>query len=100
MNTFPAEFFTIDLNIESKCDPAAIVTALEKRAVSIHTHTLGRQYCLRGSLVFQPKSPTDAIRSFAKLVRDRPARERSLWAKASCKEFDIGVQAGFERGSG
>ena len=100
MKIFPAEFLNVDLDIKSKSDPAAIAKAWENRAVSIHTHKLGRQYWLRGALVFQPKNPTDAIRRFAKLVRDLPPGARRLWTKASSKEFDIGIQAGFERRSG
>jgi hypothetical protein len=100
MKTFPAEFLNIDLDIKSHFDPAAIVEAWKNRVVPMHADKHGRQYWLRLSLALQPKSPTDAITRFAKLVRDLPARERSLWAKASSKEFDIGIQAGFERGSG
>jgi hypothetical protein len=100
MKTFPAEFLNVDLDIKSNFDPAAIVKAWNNRVHPMHTDKHGRQYWLRLSLALQPKSPTDAITRFAKLVGDLPPRERSLWTKASCKEFDIGVQAGFERGSG
>lgn len=100
MKTFPAEFLNIDLDIKSNFDPAAIVKAWKNRVFPMHIDKQGRQYWLRLSLALQPKSPTDAITRFAKLVRDLPSRERRLWAEASLKEFDIGIQAGFERGSG
>jgi hypothetical protein len=100
MKTFPAEFLNIDLEIKSNFDPAVIVNAWENRVFPMHTDKRGRQYWLRLSLALQPKSPTDAITRFAKLVRDLPPRARSLWAKASSKEFDVGIQAGFERGAG
>lgn len=100
MKTFPAEFLNIDLDIKSNSDPAVIAKAWENRVVPMHTDKLGRQHWLRLSLGLQPKSPTDAIRRFAKLVRELPPPGRSAWAKASSKEFDIGIQAGFERGSG
>lgn len=99
MKTFPAEFLNVDLEIRSTSDPAAIAKAWENRVIPMHADKVGRQHWLRLCLVSQPKSPTAAIRHFAKLVRDLPPRGRRAWAQASSKEFDIGIQAGFERHS-
>jgi hypothetical protein len=99
MKTFPAEFLNVDFDIKSKTDPAILVEAWGARVIGIHTARLGRRYWLRLSLFPQPKSPTDAIRRFAKLVRGLSSQARTVWAQAS-KEIDIGIQAGFERRSG
>jgi hypothetical protein len=99
MKTFPAEFLNVDFDIKSKTDPAMLVEAWGARVIGIHTARLGRRYWLRLSLSPQPKSPNDAIRRFAKLVRGLSSQARTVWTAAS-KEIDIGIQAGFERRSG
>ncbi len=99
MKTFPAEFLNVDFDIKSNSDPAILMKAWGARAVMGDIDKLGRRYWLRLSLFPQPKNPSDAIRRFAKLVRSLSPQARRVWAQAS-KEIDIGIQAGFERGSG
>jgi hypothetical protein len=98
MKTFPAEFLNVDFDIKSRTDPATLVEAWGARVMG-DIDRLGRRYWLRLSLFPQPKNPSDAIRRFAKLVRGLSPQARTVWAQAS-KEIDIGIQAGFERGSG
>ncbi len=100
MKTFPAAFLNVDLDIKSNSDPALIAKAWENRVIRMHAPKVGRQHWLRFALTFQPKTPTAAIRHFAKLVRGLPPRGRRAWAQAASKEFDVGIQAGFERRSG
>ena len=100
MKTFPAHFINVDLDIKSGSDPAVLAEALENRVIFMHADKIGRQHWLRLCLTLQPKDPTAAIRRFAKLVRDLPPRARRAWVQAASKEFDIGIQAGFERRSG
>jgi hypothetical protein len=98
MKTFPAEFLNVDFDIKSKTDPAILVEAWGTRVMA-DSHRLGRRYWLRLFLFPQPKSPNDAIRRFAKLVRGLSPQARTVWTAAS-KEIDIGIQAGFDRRSG
>ena len=98
MKTFPAEFLNVDFDIKSKTNLAILLEAWNTRVIG-DVDRLGRRYWLRLSLFPQPKSPNDAIRRFAKLVRGLPPQARTVWAQAS-KEIDIGIQAGFERRSG
>lgn len=46
-------------------------------------------------LADQRKRASEAIRGFAKLVRRLPRSVATVWNLAS-KEFDLGIQAGFE----
>ena len=98
MKTFPAEFLNVDLDIKSKVDPGILVEAWDNQVIP-HLDKWGRRHWLRIMLTSQPRNPTEAIRRFAKLVRGLPTRGRTIWTQAS-KEFDIGIQAGFERRSG
>jgi hypothetical protein len=100
MKTFPADFLNVDLEIKSRFDPAVFETAWENRVIRLRADQIGRQHWLRLALTFQPKNPTAAIRRFAKLVQHLPPPARRAWVQATTKEFDIGIQAGFERGSG
>ena len=97
--TFPAEFLNVDLDVKSKADPGSLVEAWHNRVIRMHADRLGRRHWLRLTLARHPKSPTEAIRSFAKLVQRLPRPAAMIWARAA-KEFDIGIQAGFERRSG
>jgi hypothetical protein len=98
LKTFPAEFLNVDLDIKSRVDPRILVEAWGNQVIP-HLDKLGRRHWLRMMLASGPESPSDAIRRFAKLVHKLPTRGRTIWTQAS-KEFDIGIQAGFERRSG
>jgi len=100
MKQFPAEFINVDLDIKSNADPAVFVEAWKHHVIPTHAGKLGRRHWLRLTLSAQPKTPAEAIRRFTKLVRGLSKRDRDLWEKAGSKEFDIGIQAGFEPRSG
>jgi hypothetical protein len=99
MRTFSAEFLNVDLEIKSTVDPGPLVQAWDDQVFQLYADRLGRRHWLRLTLAAQPKSPSDAIRRFAKLVDRLPRQGATIWARAA-KEFDIGVQAGFERRAG
>ena len=99
MKRFPGEFLNVDLDLRSRADPAALVQALGSRVLTAHHGRSGGRHWLRFNLSAQPKTPTEAIRRFAKLINALPSSARRIWTAAS-KEMDIGIQAGFERGSG
>lgn len=100
MKTFRAEFVNVDLDIKSFSDLSVIVTAWDNRVIPNYLDNSSRQHWLRVMLTSDPKSPADAIRRFAKLVRGLPKRARTTWAQATSKEFDIGIQAGYEARAG
>jgi hypothetical protein len=99
MKTFPAEFLNVDLEIKSPVDPGPLVQAWDNQVFQLYADRLGRRHWLRLTLAAQPKSAGEAIRGFAKLVGRLPRPGATIWARAA-KEFDIGVQAGFERRAG
>ena len=96
--TFPAEFLNVDLDVTSIADPGVLVEAWHNRVIQMHAGKRGRRHWLRLTLARQPNSPTDAIRSFTRLVQRLPRPAATIWARAA-KEFDIGIQAGCERQS-
>ena len=98
MKTFAGEFLNVDLVLKSRADPAAVVRAWDTRVLG-QVNKSGGRYWLRVNLTVQPKSPGEAIRRFARLIDALPMPARTIWSQAS-KEIDIGIQAGFERGSG
>jgi hypothetical protein len=97
--TFSAEFLNIDLDLKSSADPSPLVETWGRRVSTLHTDKLGRRHWLRLMLAKQPQTPAEAIRRFASLVDQLPSEGATIWARAY-KEFDIGIQAGFERRSG
>ena len=97
---FPSEFINVDLDIKSRSNLDFLVNAWKGGAIRMHTPKLGRQHWLRLELLPQPKSPAEAIRRIGKLVGGLSTRGRTVWRRAQSKEFDIGIQAGFERRSG
>ena len=99
MKTFPGEFLNVDLDLKSRADPAALIQALGNRVLTVHYGRSASRHWLRFNVSIQPRTPTEAIRSFAKLINALPSPARRIWSAAS-KEVDIGIQAGSEKGSG
>lgn len=97
---FPSKFITVDLDVKSRSDLDFLVKAWKGRMIPMHVPKLGRQHWLRLELFPQPKSPAEAIRRVGKLVGGLSTRGRTVWRRAQSKEFDIGIQAGFEERSG
>src|SRR5262249_49352125 len=60
---------------------------------------VGRAHWVRLILARQPSTPAHAILRFTKLVAKLSSRIRAIWVNAVSKEFDIGIQAGFEPSS-
>jgi hypothetical protein len=98
--TFPSEFIAVDLDIKSRSDLSILVNAWDKRAILDYLDNSRNRHWLRVFLTSQPKSPTDAVRRFAKLIHGLPRQARTVWTRATSKEFDIGIQAGYEGRSG
>jgi hypothetical protein len=90
----------VDLDIKSRSDLSVLVRAWDNLAILDHLDKSRSRHWLRVVLTSQPKSPTEAIRRFAKLVGGLPRQARTTWTRAASKEFDIGIQAGYELRSG
>jgi hypothetical protein len=98
--TFPAEFINVDLDIKSRSDLSGLVEAWRDRLILNYLDNSRNKHWLRVFLTSEPKSPTEAIRQFARLIRGLPRQARTTWTRAASKEFDIGIQAGYETRSG
>jgi hypothetical protein len=85
----------VDLDLKSVRDPKPLLEAWGHRVMPIHEDKVGRRHWLRLTLATQAKSPEEAIRRFCTLVESLPETGRAVWDKAASKEFDVGIQAGF-----
>lgn len=90
-----SEFLNVDLDLKSPVDLGPLVHAFGRRVLVLHVDRIGRRHWVRLTLARQPRTPSEAIRGFVTLVAGLPAQGRAVWARAD-KEFDIGVQGGFE----
>jgi len=90
----------VDLDLKSTQDLGPLVHALGARVRLTHVQKSGRLHWCRVMLSRQPKSPTDAVLAFAKLLAKLSKRRQAIWAQAKSREFDIGIQGGFEPDSG
>jgi hypothetical protein len=98
--TFPAQFIAVDLDIKSRSDLSVLVREWENRASLQYVDNSSNRHWLRVHLYSEPKDPAEGIRRFARLVRGLPRQARTTWARASSKEFDVGIQAGYEANAG
>jgi len=86
----------VDLDLKSVAEPEPLIKALGRTVLCQRVGKVGRAHWIRLMLSRQPSSPTDAILGFAKLVTKLPDDPRAIWEKAQSKEFDIGIESGFE----
>ena len=94
-----SEFLNVDLNFRCSRNPDPVVRAFGDRVLTQYVDTTPRRHWLLFELAYpMPRDPHDAIRRFEKLVHQLRGDARSIWRSAR-KEFDIGVQAGFEPSS-
>lgn len=91
-----SEFLNVDLEVKSRTDTAPLVRAFGKSVMCLYVDRIRRRHLLRLMLspsARQPKSPTNAILGFVRLVEALPPIARRIWSQAT-KEFDIGFQGG------
>jgi hypothetical protein len=92
----PTEFLNVDIDLNSMADPEPLVRGLGSRVLPDQLGKVGRAYWVRFMLARQPLSPEEVILGFAKLVDKLPASAKRIWKNATHKEFDIGIQSGFQ----
>jgi hypothetical protein len=89
-------FLNVDLDVKSVAELDPLIKALGSAVLCQRVGKVGRAHWVRLMLSRQPASPTDAIVGFAKLVTKLPDDRRAIWNNARSKEFDIGIESGFE----
>ena len=89
-------FLNVDLDLQSVAEPDPLIKALGSAVLCQRVGRVGRAHRVRFMLSRQPASPSDAIVGFAKLVTKFPDEGRAIWNNARSKEFDIGIESGFE----
>jgi hypothetical protein len=92
----PTQFLNVDVDLKSIVDPGPFVLALGSQVICQTISKTRRMHRVRLTLVYQPKGPADAILRFSKLFTKLPEEKQAIWLNAVSKEFDIGIQAGFE----
>ena len=91
-----ARFLNVDIDVRSVVDPEPLAKALGRAVLCQRVGKVGGAHWVRFMLSRQPTSPTDAILGFAKLVNRLSAGHRAIWNNARSKEFDVGIESGFE----
>lgn len=89
------EFINVDLHLRSVVSLDVVREALGRSVMVLNSDRIGRKYWLVLELSRSPGSPTKAVRRFVRLGARLKSRAKAAWA-ASEKEFDIGIQGGFE----
>lgn len=88
-------FLNVDLHLKSVETLDAVCDALGRTVMVLHRDKVGRNHWLVLELSRSPKTPSEAIRRFARLGARLRGRAKTAWA-ASDKELDIGFQGGVE----
>jgi hypothetical protein len=87
-------FLNVDLDIYSKRDLEALVTALGKKVIVLYVGRLRRTHRAHLELAKTTKTADATIRGFCALIETLPNVECDLWNAAKVRDFNIGVQAG------
>lgn len=85
-------FVNVDLEVEFRADPTALIEALEPRAMLLHVQRVGRLHRATFELLPDPKDSATAIRRFVALIEKLPPPARALFDRARSRAFDIGVE--------
>ena len=93
-----SHFLNVDLHVESREDPASLAAALSKDLCS-QSWKLGRMHHLHGS-AYREGTPSQIILALSVPLKRLRGAARAVWSRASVKEFDIGIEAGFDRRAG
>ena len=89
------EFIAVDVDIKSAEDLAPLVSALERKVHVTYVTRLGRRHWFHLMLIGSPRTPSVAIRQYAKIFDRLPQRAKRLLRHAA-KEFDIGFKGGLD----
>jgi len=89
-------FLNVDLDVSAPQDLTPFVQALGSKVFDLHTGPAGAGYQTHLELATQPESAERGIKGFVKVLSALPAPARSLWKKATQRDFNIGIQGGTE----
>lgn len=89
-------YLNVDLDILSRTPLEPLVAAMGSRVIVLFVGREGRRYGAHLEFAgYERSSNADtAIQGLAKIVRRLPPAARTLWRRASIREFNIGIQAG------
>jgi hypothetical protein len=89
-------FITVDLEVWSRADLAALAADVEPRGSVQHAGRIGRKFLV--SIVASPRrpspSPEQVIWALLKVVEAFTPKARRLWRQAGSRVFSIGYQGG------
>lgn len=88
-------FLNVDLDIYSPFDLGPLVQALGRKVAVLHAGRVKRTYRAHLELAGFTKNADAAIRAFCSLIARLDSDARELWNKATHRDFNIGVEAGF-----
>jgi hypothetical protein len=87
-------FLNVDLEIHSKSDLQALVTALGKKVFVLFVGRVRRTHRTHLELAKITRTADATIRGLCSLIETLPKPERDLWDDAQARDFNVGVQAG------
>ena len=88
-------YLNVDLDIYARFDLQPLVQALGNMVVVLHVGRVKRTYRAHLEIVRFTKTADAAIRAFCSLIAALPPDSRELWDKATHRDFNVGVDAGF-----
>ena len=89
-------FLNVDLDVFAPQDLTPFVRALGAKVFDLYTGPAGAGYQTHLELATHPQSAEAAIKEFVKLLCALPPSAKSLWRKATQRDFNIGIQGGTE----
>ena len=92
-----SSFLNVDLDVAAPCDLAPLVEALGDQVLNMYagpTDTGFEAHLELSGEVVMPASADIAIRGFITLLTALPQSARTIWGRATRKEFNIGIQGG------
>lgn len=86
-------FLNVDLDVAAPCDLTPLMKALDRRLLVLHSNLSPRRSFIVAELVKDPKSADDAIVAIARKLSSLRGEARRLWAKCTCRSFNIGYES-------
>ena len=89
-------FLNVDLDVFSRSSLEPLKVAFGSKVIPMFVGRDGRRHRATFELNANPKSGDAMIVAFVRLVKNLPRSARAIWNDAYRRDFNLGVQAGFE----